>query len=252
MKRTFFALLLCLVFALSACGVPQEDYDDLVEANASLITQVKSLETRNQNLEKLVEELKTEIANSSSEVSETEETATTDTSNALEEYKKQQEATANEPDDIEIVSYAQTVIKDFYPDSKFPFGATKEYKVVKTNLKYKIEGTFKENKNASYEDFCMIIEFLDDKYETYDLISLQVGKIDIYKSLTANSVNANPTKDTILNDQNTQIYNEVMNTLNSDYDRDEDEIFEEMAPQYGMTADELKQFMLDYMEAYYQ
>lgn len=169
MKRTFCLLLCCLVFSLSACGVSQTDYDALVEENASLQAQVESLQSRNQNLEKRIEELKTE------------ETTSTDVSNDLEEYKKQKEDAANEPRNSEIVAYAQTVIKDFYPDSKFPLDSTSEYEVVKTALRYKIEGTFKENKNASYEEFCMIIEFSDDKYETYDLISLQIGKTTIFE-----------------------------------------------------------------------
>lgn len=181
MKRTFCLLLCCLVFLLSACGVSQTDYDALVEENSSLQAQVESLQTRNQNLEKLVEELRTELSNTSNETSESELTTPTDNSNDFEEYKDEKEASANEPTNVEIVSYAQTVIKDYYPDSKFPFGATSEYKVVKTGLRYKIEGTFKENENVSYEDFYMIIEFLDDKYETYDLISLQIGKITVYE-----------------------------------------------------------------------
>ena len=147
----------------------------MVEENASLQVQVESLQTRNKNLEKRIEKLENEVTNSSNEDPEI------DTSNAFEEFKEQKEAASEEPTDVEIFTYAQTVIEDFYPDSKFPSDSMREYKFVKTNLRYKIEGTFKENKNASYEDFCMIIEFLDDKYETYDLISLQIGKTTIYK-----------------------------------------------------------------------
>lgn len=181
MKRTFFLLLCCLVLSLSACGVSQTDYDALVEENSSLQAQVESLQSRNQNLEKRIKELETEVANSSDEALGIDEPASSDTGNDFEEYKKQKESAANEPDNIELVSYAQTVIEEFYPDSKFPLNSTREYKVVKTALRYKIEGTFKETKDASYEDFCMIIEFVDDKYETYDLISLQIGKTTIFE-----------------------------------------------------------------------
>ena len=47
------------------------------------------------------------------------------------------------------------------------------------------------------------------------------------------------------------LYNEVMDILNSDYTRSEEEILEEIAPNYGMTADELYTFLLDVMEQLY-
>lgn len=182
MKRTInFLLLLCLTFCLSACGVPQEDYDALTKENSSLQEQVESLQAelellskRNQTLEKRIEKLQ-------SESFEPEESVASESSNAIENYKQEKEASANAPRDTEVVAYAETVLTDFYPDSKFPFDAINEYEIVKTNLRYKIEGTFKENKKSSYEDFCMIIEFLDNQYETYDLVSLQVGKETVYK-----------------------------------------------------------------------
>lgn len=45
-----------------------------------------------------------------------------------------------------------------------------------------------------------------------------------------------------------RIYEEVMEILNNQFDRPEDEIIEELAPNYGMTASELKQFLFDTME----
>lgn len=44
------------------------------------------------------------------------------------------------------------------------------------------------------------------------------------------------------------IYDAVWEVLNEDYNRPENEILEELAPQYDMTAEELKQFMRDMME----
>ena len=51
--------------------------------------------------------------------------------------------------------------------------------------------------------------------------------------------------------KNAKIYNEVMDALN-DYSREEDEILEEIAPKYNMSFSELKQFLFEYMEAYYE
>lgn len=47
------------------------------------------------------------------------------------------------------------------------------------------------------------------------------------------------------------LYKYVMDRLDAEPDRDEMEIFEEIAPEYGMTTDELKQFMFDMMEKVY-
>lgn len=180
MRRTFFCcMLLCLTLLFSACGVSQTDYDALVEENSSLQEQVESLEALTRNLGKQIKELEAEAAIASGEA--TTETTTETTTEATTKATTKTDF-ANEPTNIEIVAYAQTVIKDFYPDCKFPFASTREFNVVKTGLRYKIEGTFKENKNASYEDFWMIIEFLDNKFEIYDLISLQVGKTMVYKN----------------------------------------------------------------------
>lgn len=51
--------------------------------------------------------------------------------------------------------------------------------------------------------------------------------------------------------KNQKIFNDILDVLYSDPDKAEDEILEEIAPQYGMTAEELKNFMYEYMDAYY-
>lgn len=54
-----------------------------------------------------------------------------------------------------------------------------------------------------------------------------------------------------LDEADVAIYEEVMDALNADFDRPEDEILAELAPQYDMTVDELRQFMRDMMEQIY-
>lgn len=47
------------------------------------------------------------------------------------------------------------------------------------------------------------------------------------------------------------MYNEVMDALNADWSRPESEIFEEIAPDYGMTAEELEAWMYAMMDKLY-
>lgn len=82
------------------------------------------------------------------------------------------------PTNLEIMSYAQTVLDNNLQNPKYS-SLTKDYTIVSTNLRYKIEGNVTVNDNE--EKFYMIIEFVDDTYKEYDLISLQVGSETIYK-----------------------------------------------------------------------
>lgn len=79
--------------------------------------------------------------------------------------------------DIELMSYAQTVLDDNLSNPQYS-SSKKDYNFVNTGLKYKIEGEV--TTNGKKENFYMIIEFTDENYEEYDLISLQVGNKDIY------------------------------------------------------------------------
>lgn len=54
-----------------------------------------------------------------------------------------------------------------------------------------------------------------------------------------------------LNQEDVAKYNEVMDALNAEPNRPENEIFAEIAPKYGMTGDELQQFMRDMMGKIY-
>lgn len=78
-----------------------------------------------------------------------------------------------EPDEVELMSYAQIVLEDnlYNPDYSSYKG---DYEFVGTGLRRKIEG------KVNGEKFWMIIEFTDETYEEYDLISLQVGNDKIY------------------------------------------------------------------------
>lgn len=88
-------------------------------------------------------------------------------------------STSNEgkPDEIELMTYAQEVLKDNLSNPKYS-SYKGDYTFVETGFRYKIEGNVTEN--GSTEKFYMIIQFVDDTYKEYDLISLQVGNKKIY------------------------------------------------------------------------
>lgn len=156
------------------------------------------------------------------------------------------------PDEIELMSYSQTVLRKYFPDCKYSRN-TSDYTFAKTNLRYKIEGSVTIDSDHSEENFYMIINFVDESYTSYDLISLQIGNETIYDASSDYSYNSQEdnSSGSILNAENAKIYNEVMDALNADYDRDENSILEELAPNYGMTASDLKEFLRAYLEAYY-
>lgn len=82
--------------------------------------------------------------------------------------------TNKKPNDVELMTYAQTVLKDNLSNPKYS-SYKDDYTFVDTGLRYKIEG------KVNGEKFWMIIEFTNDTYKEYDLISLQVGNDIIYK-----------------------------------------------------------------------
>lgn len=86
---------------------------------------------------------------------------------------------SKEPDEIALMCYAQVVLKDFFPGCEYAQDLD-DYQSVGTGLRYKIEGDVAISENYKMERFYMIIQFTDEEYDTYDLISLQVGDDKIY------------------------------------------------------------------------
>lgn len=82
-------------------------------------------------------------------------------------------AIKEKPDEIELMSYAQTILKDNIYNPKYS-SYKEEYNFIETGLRYKIEG------KVNNENFWIIIEFVDDTYKEYNLISLQIGNKKIY------------------------------------------------------------------------
>lgn len=246
-KFMMYLLLVVSMFVLSACGTSQSKNNNLSSENVS----TRSDET--QSLSNPDEQTSSQSTSSVKEIESTEksEISQTDDNNSAQSSKPIS-SSQNEPDEIELMTYSQTVLKDYFENCKYSRNKA-DYKFVKTNLRYKIEGTVSTTENSQAENFYMIIEFTNENYDTYDLLSLQIGDNLVYESSNYSDL-PTPTEtngNEILNEANTQMYNEVMEILYSDYDRSEDEILEEIAPNYDMTASELKNFLNEYMEAYY-
>ena len=70
---------------------------------------------------------------------------------------------------------------------------------------------------------------VDDLFDIFPSAADYESKSDLYKN-------------------DVEIYDEVWSVLQEQYDRPETEIYEELAPRYGMTADELSDFMLDMLK----
>lgn len=102
----------------------------------------------------------------------------TNTNISEETPTKENENKTNTPTDMELMSYAQLVLDDNLNNPKYS-RSTSDYKFIQTNLRYKIEGNVEVNSISN--KFYMIIEFTDETYKNYDLISLQVGNETIYK-----------------------------------------------------------------------
>ena len=86
----------------------------------------------------------------------------------------------NEPDKIELMSYAQTVLDDYYPSAKYSRNKD-EYNCVGSYPRYKVEGEVSVDGMQEYQPFYMIMEFSDETYTEYELISLQVGDEVLYE-----------------------------------------------------------------------
>lgn len=234
MKRNIISLsLICMMISLTACG--NNDNENAINESSVVSSTTLSENNTEQPITKK-EDYTENTKKNSQTIEKNNEAANNNVSRGLT--------------NLELMSYAQTVLEDFYPKCEYSRNS-RDYTFVNTDLKYKIEGNVSISKNSSEQKFCMLLKFIDEKYEQYDLILLQVGNDVIYEASNPNEVVPSDDEKSILNTENTKIYNEVMQKLNEEYDREENEILGELAQKYDMTSEELKQFIHDYMEAYY-
>lgn len=81
----------------------------------------------------------------------------------------------SEPSNLEIMSYSQTVLDEYVDNPSYSRDENDYNIITNTNLRYKIEG------KVNNEKFWLIIEFTDNTYKEYDVISLQVGNEKLVK-----------------------------------------------------------------------
>lgn len=85
---------------------------------------------------------------------------------------------SQKPSNIELMSYAQTVLDRNLDNPKYSRNEN-DYTFVNTFLRYKIGG--KVTVNSKEEKFYLIIQFTDNTYTEYDVVSLQIGNNKIIK-----------------------------------------------------------------------
>ena len=103
-----------------------------------------------------------------------------------------------------------------------------------------------------YEDGALMLSFRTTHEGFGELVDSRSGKstvekFDSFEEMTA-AFPAYTVQQEITSGESEEdiaIYNEVMKALNAEPNRPEEEIFVELAPTYGMTSEELKEFMLD-------
>lgn len=172
-KVVLLSCLICL--SVSGCAdesVSLEEYNSIVAEKEALEEELASAKKAHDNLLKKYNQL----LESNTET----ETETTNDNSAYEDFVAKKEAEKNLPSDSEVIAYVQTVLKDYYPKCKFPFD-TRDFTVINTSLRYKVEGEIHRTKESVLEEFVIIIEFEDETYENYYLSYLQIGDDIIYE-----------------------------------------------------------------------
>lgn len=94
------------------------------------------------------------------------------------ENKKQNEIEENYPDEVALITYAETIIEDEFGDANFVWA--EYYNVVppEYSLRSKVEGFVKIN--GIEHEFTVIFEFEDEQYKYYNALYLQVDDLVMY------------------------------------------------------------------------
>lgn len=153
-KWWFWLLIILLLFILGSNTNTTDNYNNSVNNNTTTNNINNNIEntTSNNNIE--------------------------NTNTDIEKNNNTDIEEKNIPSDIELMSYAQLVLEDNLNNPTYS-RSTSDYTFISTGLRCKIEGNVTINSISN--KFYMIIEFIDNTYKEYDLISLQVGNETIYK-----------------------------------------------------------------------
>lgn len=176
---TALCFFFLLIFVLGYTADDSVFIDELRSDIAALESEKEALIEKNQELENEIKTLK-DKTKSEKEDEVASSTESGSDKNASSKNDKKDKDSSNVPSKIDLISYAQVVLEDFYPSPKFPAGKD-SYNCPGTGLRYKIEGQISVDGKSAYQNFYVIIEFVDDTYTEYDLVLAQVDKEVLYK-----------------------------------------------------------------------
>lgn len=97
---------------------------------------------------------------------------------------------------------------------------------------------------SSETGYGRIMDYRDGSERIFDIKDLD-ALIGMYPAMTTVGIGS------AVSEENLLIYNQVMDFINSDFTKPEDDLLAEIAPKYGMTMAELKQFLKDIMKKIY-
>lgn len=176
---TALCFFILLIFVLGYTADDSVFIDELRSDIATLESEKEALIEKNQELENEIKTLK-DKTKSEKEDEVGSSTESSSGKNASSKNDKKDKEASDVPTKIELISYAQVALKDFYPSPKFPAGKD-SYNCPGTGLRYKIEGQISVDGKSAYQNFYVIIEFVDDTYTEYNLVLAQVDKEVLYK-----------------------------------------------------------------------
>lgn len=97
---------------------------------------------------------------------------------------------------------------------------------------------------SSETGYGRIMDYRDGSKRIFEIKDLD-ALIGMYPAMTTVGIGS------AVSEENLLIYNQVMDFINSDFTKPEDDLLAEIAPKYGMTMAELKQFLKDIMKKIY-
>ena len=84
-------------------------------------------------------------------------------------------------DDSFFILCAESVLDDYYPSAKYPSISDNSFKVINTDLRYKVKGKVSIDGVSKFQNFWVIMEFSDDTYEEYTIFLAQIGDEVLYE-----------------------------------------------------------------------
>lgn len=137
------------------------------------------------------------------------------------------------------IYYFMEAVADIYPDAQHVEFSLSDGKL--ENSRFLVFESWFYESSYHYGD---LVDYRSGSPVKYDIGTLD-DLIALFPAMAADGIGSG------IDQADLDLYNEVMDILQSDWSRSEAEIIEEIAPNYGMTADELDQFLEDVLNQLY-